>query len=57
MKKFWKWIKGPNGHALVSMVLLYGSQVFPQYAGLIQAAAGAFGYGAVVAPHPDSEGK
>lgn len=34
------------------MVLLLASQFFPQYAAMIQALAGAFGYGAVVAADP-----
>lgn len=44
------WLLSANGHAAVSMVLMLASQFFPQYAGLIQALAGAFGYGAVVMP-------
>jgi hypothetical protein len=46
------WLLSSKGHAAVSMALLLGSQFFPQYGAMIQALAGAFGYGAVVASDP-----
>jgi hypothetical protein len=47
-----EWAMSSRGHAAMSMVLLLASQFFPQYAPLIQAGAGALGYGAAVMPAP-----
>lgn len=46
------WLLSSKGHAAASMALLLASQFSPQYAPLIQALAGALGYGAVVAADP-----
>lgn len=51
------WLLSSRGHAALSMVLLLASQFFPQYAPLIQALAGALGYGAAVIPAPELPAK
>jgi len=52
MQQLESFFNSPRGHAFVAGVLAVAAQVWPQYAGILNQAAIAFGYGAVVAGAP-----
>ena len=49
MQQLDTWFNSPRGHATVVAVLVVASQIWPQYAAVLNRAAVALGYGAIVA--------